>query len=207
MSSRIYFDKVADQWDKMRTDFFSEAVREKAFEIAVIHPGKLAADIGAGTGFMTEGLVQKGLEVIAVDQSGKMLDELEEKFSGSGRIDCRMGNAENLPIEDKAADYVFANMYLHHVENPAGAIREMTRILKAGGKLVISDIDEHEFEFLKIEHHDRWMGFKREDVAEWFKEAGLNLARVDCAGQDCCAESCSSDASAKISIFIASGEK
>jgi ubiquinone/menaquinone biosynthesis C-methylase UbiE len=55
-------------------------------------------------------------------------------------------------------------MLLHHVENPKVAIKEMVRILKPGGMIVITDLDEHKFEFLKTEQHDRWMGFKREDV-------------------------------------------
>ena len=55
----------------------------------------------------------------------------------------------------------------------------MVRILKPGGELVITDMDEHEFKFLKEEHHDRWMGFKREDVRRWFEEAGLKNVIVD----------------------------
>ena len=54
MNSKKYFDKVSSQWDDMRKSFFSESVREKAFSVAGIQAGKIAADIGAGTGFMTE---------------------------------------------------------------------------------------------------------------------------------------------------------
>ncbi len=187
MSSRQYFGEVAHQWDKMRETFFSEAVREKAMSIAGVQPSKLAVDIGAGTGFITQGLIQRGLRVIAVDQSEAMLKEMGTKFQGIDTIDYRIGEAENLPIEDKVVDYVFANMYLHHVENPPVAIKEMARILKLGSILVITDLDEHNFEFLKTEQHDRWMGFKREDVNRWFVEAGLKEAMVDCVGENCCA--------------------
>ena len=117
-----------------------------------------------------------------------------------------MGEAEKLPIPDEAVDYAFANMYIHHVESPPRAIKEMVRILKPGAELVITDMDEHEFKFLKEEHHDRWMGFKREDVRRWFEEAGLKNVIVDCAGESCCAQS-SCGEHASISIFVASGEK
>jgi len=207
MSSRQYFGEVAHQWDKMRETFFSEAVREKAMSIAGVQPSKLAVDIGAGTGFITQGLIQRGLRVIAVDQSEAMLKEMGTKFQGIDTIDYRIGEAENLPIEDKVVDYVFANMYLHHVENPPVAIKEMARILKLGGILVITDLDEHNFEFLKTEQHDRWMGFKKEDVNRWFVEAGLKEAMVDCVGENCCAQSSCGDEYASISIFVASGEK
>ena len=71
MSSREYFDGIAKEWDTMQRNFFTEKVREKAFTLADVKKGKLAADIGAGTGFITEGLVKKGVRVIAVDHSKK----------------------------------------------------------------------------------------------------------------------------------------
>ncbi|MDM8552948.1 arsenite methyltransferase [Desulfobacterales bacterium HSG2] len=205
--SKAYFDDVADQWDTMRKNFFSENVRETAFNTVNIQSGKLAADIGAGTGFVTEGLIRKGLKVIAVDQSREMLDEMRRKFGDHDNTDFRQGTAERLPVEDGSVDYAFANMYLHHVESPPEAIKEMTRILKPGGKLAITDMDEHNFEFLRLEHHDRWMGFKREDVEKWFREAGLRDVAVDCAEENCCAASDCGCEEASISIFVASGQK
>ncbi len=207
MTSKDYFNQVAPQWDEMRAKFFSEAIREKAFSIAAVQQGKIAADIGAGTGFITEGLIQKGLRVIAVDQSEAMIEQIKKKFANCDAIDYRIGRAENLPIADEAVDYVFANMYLHHVESPPEAIKEMTRILKQGGTLVITDLDEHTFAFLREEHHDRWMGFKREDIEKWFKNAGLKDVVVDCAGENCCAQSCQGDEYASIRIFVATGIK
>ena len=206
MNSKKYFDEVAQQWDNMQQSFFSEDIREKAFSVAGVKKGMIAADIGAGSGFITEGLIGKSLKVIAVDQSEAMLVEMRKKFSGAEGIEYRLGEAEKLPIPDEAVDYVFANMYIHHVESLPKAIKEMVRILKPGGELVITDMDEHEFEFLKEEHHDRWMGFKREDVRRWFEEAGLKNVIVDCIDENCsCRSSCGEHAS--ISIFVASGEK
>jgi ubiquinone/menaquinone biosynthesis C-methylase UbiE len=207
MSSKKYFDDVAPQWDEMRERFFSEAVRKKAFIVANIQPGQLAADIGAGTGFITEGPLQRGLKGIAIDQSDTMLQELKRKFQGNDKINYRKGEAEKLPIEDKIVDYVFTNMFLHHVEHPSVIIKELVRLLKPGGMLVITDLDEHNFEFLKKEHYDRWMGFKREDVKRWFDEAGLTNVMVDCVGENCCSPSRSGDKYANVSIFVAYGKK
>lgn len=207
MYSKMYFKKVANQWDTMRQSFFSEAVREKAYSIAAVKEGKLAADIGAGTGFITEGLINSGLKVIAVDQSDEMLNQIRQKFKNFKGLDCRYGEAENLPIDDNMVDYAMANMYLHHVNNPLVAIKEMVRILKSGGKLVITDLDEHNHEFLKTEQHDRWMGFKRKDIEQWLLEAGLKNVAVYCAGGNCCSTSSCGCNQASISIFAAYGEK
>lgn len=207
MGSKAYFDNVATQWDTMRKGFFSESIREKAFSVVNIEQGKLCADIGAGTGFVTEGIINKGLKVIAVDQSEEMLSQMKQKFKHCDLIDYRRGDAENLPIADNTVDFVFANMYLHHVEDPASAIKEMVRILKPGGKIAITDLDEHNFEFLKTEHFDRWMGFKREDVHNWLLLAELKNVFVDCAGGNCCTTSECGCEDASISIFVATGEK
>jgi ubiquinone/menaquinone biosynthesis C-methylase UbiE len=205
-SSKNYFDQVAGQWDSMREKFFSEAVRDKAMAVAAVKPGKVAADIGAGTGFVSEGLVREGLKVIAVDQSEEILGEMRKKFPGAD-IDYRQGEAGKLPIDDESVDYVFANMLLHHADDPQAAIAEMARVLRGGGVLVITDLDEHGFEFLRTEQHDRWMGFKRDDLRRWLAGAGLERVAVDCAGENCCAHSDCGTEYAAISIFIASATK
>ena len=110
-----------------------------------------------------------------------------------------------MPIPDETVDYAFANMYLHHVESPPEAIEEMVRILKPAGKLVITDLDEHEFDFLREEHHDRWMGFKRADIVKWFQGAGLTEICVDSIGACCEAQSSCGSEFASIGIFVASG--
>ena len=207
MSSKDYFDRVAQDWDDMRENFFSDEVRMTALSTATVQSGKIAADIGAGTGFISEGLIQEGLQVIVVDQSEAILKEMKRKFADIEIIDYRVGQAQNLPIPDATVDYAFANMCLHHVESPPKAIEEMVRILKPEGKLVITDLDEHEFDFLREEHHDRWMGFKRADVVEWFQSAGLSEIRIASIGTCCEAQSSCGGEFASIGIFIASGEK
>lgn len=207
MSSKDYFETVASQWDRMRKSFFSDRVRKVAVAKADVQAKKLAADIGAGTGFMTEELIENGLKVIAVDQAEAMLDEMKKKFGRTASVDYKTGKFDNLPIQNETVDYVFANMYLHHVDSPQVAIKEMVRILKAGGKLVITDMDEHGFEFLRKEQHDRWLGFKREDVELWLNEAGLKNVKVECVDEDCCADSLECGERASVSLFVAYGEK
>jgi ubiquinone/menaquinone biosynthesis C-methylase UbiE len=207
MSSREYFDEVAGQWDRLRQAFFSDAVREAAISKADLRPGTIAADLGVGTGFVTEGLLQRGLRVLAVDQSREMLEVLSQKFLGSEGLDCRLGEAESLPIDTGSVDAVFANMYLHHVDTPSKAIGEMARILVPGGRVVITDLDQHSFDFLRAEQHDRWLGFSREEIRRWMSEAGLGDIEVDCVGQDCCATSACANERARVSIFVASAVK
>ena len=207
MPSKDYFDQVADRWDNLQASFYSETVRDRALATAAVRAGDIAADIGCGSGFITEGLIRAGLHVIAVDQSEAMLAAMKRKFAGIAEVDYRCGEAEQLPVCDDAVDYVFANMCLHHVERPPMVIKEMARILKPGGTLVITDLDSHTSEFLRDEHRDRWLGFDRGDIRGWFTAAGLGRVAVDCVGERCCAPSDSGSEAASVNIFVASGKK
>jgi len=161
--------------------------------------------VGAGSGFITEALIGAGARVIAVDQSAEMLAVLRRKFACAA-VETRQGTAESLPLANAEVKQAFANMYLHHVEDPASAIREMARVIP-GGRLVITDLDEHTFDFLKEEHHDRWMGFQREAVQGWLEAAGLREVSVKGIGSDCYANSECGAQRAEVSILIASGTK
>lgn len=204
--SEAYFDAIGAGWDHLREGLFPERVRDVALATAGVEQGTVAADLGAGTGFLTEALLAREARVIAVDRSAAMLDALRRKFPWPDRVECRIGEAEALPIAGAAVDYCLANMFLHHVERPPVAIAEMARILKPGGRVVVTDLDEHDWEFLRDEHHDRWMGFERNRVRTWFREAGLTDVQVRDLGRDCCSTTRNGDAVA-IGIFVASGNR
>lgn len=207
MSSKGYFDEVAPRWETMRRTFFSDGLRDKALSVAPLQAGQLAADLGAGSGFLTEALIRRGLRVIAVDQSEAMLAALASRLAGQGQFEGRLGEAERLPIADGEVDHAFANMYLHHVERPEVALREMARIVRPGGMVVVTDMDEHEFEFLRTEQHDRWRGFPRQSVREWLEAAGLRDVQVECAGESCSSASERGADQATVSLFLAWGRQ
>ena len=58
MSNKAYFERVAGDWDDMRPVFFSEFIRSQALEVAGVEVGRSAADVEAGTGFISEALVE-----------------------------------------------------------------------------------------------------------------------------------------------------
>ncbi len=129
-----YFDRIASRWDSMSKEFYSVAVREKILSMISPEPGNMIADLGAGTGFISEGLKDGPASIIAVDKSGEMLKHMKLKFKDSTNIDYRIGDASHLPVRDNVIDYALANMYLHHVDDPPKAIREIFRILETRGQ-------------------------------------------------------------------------
>jgi len=206
MSHRVkeYFQQVSSQWDNMRKSFYGDEVREAVLNAARISPDDTVLDVGAGTGFLTEGAAMIARKVIALDFSKAMSDEAVAKL-GKGKVEFRIGNVEHMMLSDSSVDVVIGNMILHHCPHPKTAISEMARVLKPRGRIAISDLQEHRHEWLRKDHADLWLGFKTEDVAMMMKETGLDNVKVDTLSS--CCSSTQEEQQVKIPMFLASARK
>lgn len=208
-TTQQYFSNVATQWDELRSGFFTEAMRDDAIGRAGLPPHAIVADVGTGTGFVLQGLLPYAAQLVGFDASAEMLEVAAENLASadSGKVELRVADGAALPAESGTFDAVFANMYLHHAPDPAQAIAEMARILKPGGRLVITDLDGHDQVWMREEMADRWLGFAREDLRRWFAAAGLQEVSVeDAAGScDCCDTPSNEEIS--LSVFLAMGSK
>lgn len=211
--SARYFEQVAGEWDTLRSGYFSEAVRDAAIARAFLRPEMAVADVGAGTGFLSAALAPQVAKVYVLDGSPAMLEVARKNLAGFANVEFRQADGLALPLPDASLDAVFANMYLHHCPDPLAAIQEMARLLKPGGRLVITDLDAHSYTWMKDEMADVWMGFERGQMIGWLRAAGLVNVLTDCTGETCCAESKNlavtdpQGREAKISVFAAVGTR
>lgn len=209
---KSYFERVAPRWDEMRLSFYDEELRDMVIQRAGVKRGDIVLDAGIGTGFMTIGVAKVvGVlgRVIGVDMSGVMLSKALENLKREGlvgRVGLGVGDLEKLPVDDNLVDGVICNMGLHHCHNPQRAIKEMARVLKAGGKLVISDLEEHDEKWLRSEMADIWLGFNLRRVTNMLRRAGLKGVQVKLARTKCCGVS-TCGRRAAIGIFVAEGRK
>ena len=205
-SVKSYFKEVAPKWDSLRQSYFTEEVREAALARADLTPDSVVADVGTGTGFMLAGLAPRVRQAYGFDNSPEMLEVARKNLSGTANVELRVSEGQLLPLADGSLNAVVANMYLHHAPNPAAAVAEMARVLKPGGRLVITDLDRHDDEWMRAEMADVWMGFDRAQVEEWYRASGLSDVKVECTGSNCCGSSDRGE-QASISVFVASGTR
>ncbi|MCR4434853.1 MAG: methyltransferase domain-containing protein [Clostridiales bacterium] len=178
--AKEFFNKVAPEWEEIRKDYYDESIKNKIFELDILEPDMTVMDLGAGSGYISRTVAPHVKKVIAVDISGQMLSELRKKAyeEGIGNIQTLENDGRDVAVPDSTADVVFASMYLHHIEEPLIAIKEIKRILKSGGRVFLADYNEHTDMELKEKMHDIWMGFRQEDIREWFAGAGFKDIRI-----------------------------
>ena len=99
--------------------------------------------------------------------------------AGVAHAQVRHGDLFSLPLEDKSADAACLHQVLHYLGEPGAAVAEAARILKQGGRLIISDFAPHDLEFLREEHAHRRLGFSDAEVEDWCASCGLKLEKTE----------------------------
>ena len=88
-------------------------------------------DLGAGTGKLTTRLVERGLDVVAVDPIAEMLEVLSASLPDTPAL---LGTAEEIPLPNESVDAVLVAQAWHWVD-PERAVAEVARVLRPGGRL------------------------------------------------------------------------
>ena len=177
-AAQEYFERAAEDWDKIRKLHLSERDVEHAMRAAAGKgPFGLMIDVGVGTGRMLEVFADRIKKGVGVDINHSMLNMARMNMQKEDLAHCSVRQADvgALPFDDQSADLVTVHQVLHYLEDPALAVAECGRVLKANGNLLIADFGPHQLEFLRDEHYHRRLGFSDEEMLDWIERAGLKL--------------------------------
>jgi SAM-dependent methyltransferase len=114
-------------------------------------------DIATGPGYIAEAFAGAAREVVGVDLTDAMLAIGKERTKERGvtNVSFRAADAQNLPFENGAFDVVVCRLALHHLMEPLQVLREMARVCRAGGKVLVEDIYASEHPE-RAAFQDRW---------------------------------------------------
>ena len=173
-----FFTDIAETWDQIRPVFEHPDVQAGAVG-ALVPSGLRLVDIGTGTGALLPLLAATGAVVTAVDASEAMLTRARNlcEREGLSGISFETADVQDLPFANDHFDAVYCSMVLHHVARPAKALKEMVRVVKPGGRVVVISFTRHNLTWLREELAHQWPGFSREEMEEYFPRFGLDLRR------------------------------
>ena len=131
-----YMKMLPKMW---RSPVSREVVRDVA-----PRPGERVVDVGAGMGPATVLAAKNGASVLAVDPTPYMRRILSVRRLGQRRrkaIRVADGSAESIPLDDHSVDALWTVNTMHHWTNMDAAVRELARVLRPGGRLLLVDED------------------------------------------------------------------
>lgn len=176
-----FFDRMAGEWDKIAGAFTTGQAMHRA-AVHLLPADFVIADLGCGTGYMTQALLGTCRRIIAVDQSEAMLAEAGKRLGRAAErteLEFRQGELDALPLADNEVDGVIAGMVLHHLPESDAAIAEMYRVLKPGGTASVLELAPHREAWMREELSDRHLGLNGSDIVAAFKRAGFEDVNLD----------------------------
>lgn len=174
--AKQYFDRVAPQWDRLRSLYVAETAVEAAIERAAgPGPFERVVDLGTGSGRMLTLLGRRARMSVGLDLSQQMLNIARANVAQAGleKVELRHGDIFATRLPSASADLVVVHQVLHYLTDPNAAVAEAARLVMPGGKLLIVDFAPHDLEHLRAEHQHRRLGFSDEEIGRWLEEAGL----------------------------------
>jgi len=173
-----FFGKHAPQWDHLRAQWFGDTFHLEGL-LALMNPAWTVADIGTGTGAMLPLLAPHVKQVLAIDPTPAMLKGARARVRelSLDNVDIRQGAAEHLPIESATVDVALLALVLAYTTDPAAVLKEVRRILKPHGVVLILDLQPHEVELFREKLNHRWMGFSEQQLTAWLEAAGFSTIR------------------------------
>ena len=144
MSKLIFDEKMVAQLEALYATRDVMRRRRLVREALAPSPGERIADVGCGPGFYVRELAEvvgSGGLVAGVDVSQAMLDVAAGRAAGVSNVAFHQGDATAVPLPDAGFDAALSVQVLEYVEDATAGLRELRRVVRPGGRVVVWDID------------------------------------------------------------------
>jgi len=141
MSRKTYFNKAANSWDERFHTPSLSSFLEKLVPQFGLEPGQKILDVGTGTGVLIPYLIREVGQtgsVTAIDCSENMVQICKTKHSHLKNVNVELKNIEEDAFPTESFDAIICFGLFPHLENKEKALRNINRILKLGGSLIIA---------------------------------------------------------------------
>lgn len=193
MNEDTHERRIVDQFTRWAERFAELPIHAEAGAMArtidacALHPGVEALDVACGPGILACAMAHHALHVTGVDITPAMITQAQarQRAEGLTNLTWRVGDAIALPFEDAAFDRVTTRYSLHHMSDPAAVLREMKRVCRPAGRVVVVDATPSpetqaaydEMERLRDPSHARALGL--EQIREIGRDFGLKEVVID----------------------------
>jgi demethylmenaquinone methyltransferase/2-methoxy-6-polyprenyl-1,4-benzoquinol methylase len=171
--ARLFYKYFSNVYDTVNPFIWNEEMRDRALEWFDVGPEDQVLDVGCGTGFATEGLLQYTDNVHGLDQSDGQLSKAFAKFGRDGDVRFYRGDAERLPFRDDAFDRLWSSGSIEYWPDPVAALREFRRVTKPGGTVLVVGPDYPDSTVFQRLADAIMLFYDEEEADRMFAEAGF----------------------------------
>jgi demethylmenaquinone methyltransferase/2-methoxy-6-polyprenyl-1,4-benzoquinol methylase len=171
--ARLFYKYLSRIYDRINPFVWTEAMRDEALDRLELSAGDDVLDVGCGTGFATEGLLERVDAVFGLDQSEHQLAKARARFAGDDRVTFARGDAERLPFRRDSFDVVWSSGSIEYWPNPVAALSEFRRVTRPGGRVLVVGPDAPESRVLRAVADAIMLFYDEAEADRMFAEAGF----------------------------------
>jgi ArsR family transcriptional regulator len=136
-------------------------------------------DIASGDGVLAELLSPHAKRYVCIDTSTRVVAAAGERLRRFANVEVREGDMHALPFNDASFDLVVLMHALTYAQKPAQAVAEAARVLRRGGRLLLSSLAKHEHRAVVETYGHVNLGFGEKDLRKFAEKAGLQVTSLE----------------------------